>query len=235
MRRDVERELLDELPAADPRAVRARQDLQTVHTWMGTTRIMARMLATTFGDRPPTSIAELGAGDGTLLLRVARLLAPRWRDVRVVMVDRQRLVSPRTRAAFDMLSWRVESVQTDVFDWLERPEATESDAMVANLFLHHFAEGDLCRLLRRASDQTGCFLACEPRRNHLSLRAAGLLWLLGCNDVTRHDARISVQAGFTDTELSTLWPDIAGWRLSERAAGRFSHCFLAQRISDISS
>src|SRR5450755_1490003 len=109
MRRDVERELLDELPAADPRAVQARQDLKTVHTWMGTTRIMARLLAASFGDRPPTSVAELGAGDGTLLLRIAQLLAPRWRDVQVVMVDRQRLVSPRTRAAFEALSWRVES------------------------------------------------------------------------------------------------------------------------------
>ena len=235
MRRDVERELLDELPAADPRAVRARQDLQTVHTWMGTTRIMARLLATTFGDRPPASITELGAGDGTLLLRVAQLLAPRWQRVHVVMVDRQRLVSPKTRAAFESLSWRVESVQADVFDWLERPHATESDVMIANLFLHHFAEADLGRLLRQASDQTGCFLACEPRRNHLSLRAAGLLWLLGCNDVTRHDARISVQAGFTDIELSALWPPGANWRVSERSAGRFSHCFMARRISAVRS
>jgi hypothetical protein len=229
MRRDVEHELLDELPPADPRAVYARRDLQTVHRWMGTARIMARQLAVTFGDRPPASITELGAGDGTLLLRIAKILAPRWPRVDVVLVDRQRLLSPGTQAAFESLSWHVESVQSDVFEWLERSPAHKTDVIVTNLFLHHFEASDLRRLLRRASDQTDCFLACEPRRNQWALRAASLLWLLGCNDVTTHDAKISVQAGFTAAELSALWPAGAGWSLTERAAGGFSHGFLARR------
>jgi hypothetical protein len=229
MRRHVERELLDELPAADPRAVHARRDLQTIHRWMGTARIMARQLAATFRERPPGSITELGAGDGTLLLRVARRLAPRWPRVHVVLVDRQRLLSPGTQAAFASLTWQVESVPVDVFEWLERSPAQETDAIVTNLFLHHFEEPDLRRLLQRASDQTDCFLACEPRRNQWSLRAASLLWLLGCNDVTTHDAKISVQAGFSDAELSALWPAGAGWSLTERAVGGFSHGFLARR------
>jgi hypothetical protein len=166
-----------------------------------------------------------------LLLRVARIVAPRWPGVRVVLVDQQQLVSPETQSAFAALSWRVESVQTDVFEWLDRDGADESDAIVTNLFLHHFDEAELRRLFRTACRQTRCLLACEPRRNRFSLRAAGLLWMLGCNDVTRHDARASVQAGFRNAELSTLWPVDDGWQLSERPEGRFSHCFVARRVA----
>ncbi len=52
-----------------------------------------------------------------------------------------------------------------------------------------------------------------------------LLPLIGCNRVTRHDAAVSVQAGFTGAELTALWP--AGWRITESAAGLFTHSFIA--------
>lgn len=227
MNREVRRELLDELPPDDPRAIRARRDLQRVNVWMGHVRIMARALRALSG-RPPRSIVELGAGDGTLLLRLAKTVGPQWGPVRVVLVDRQRLLSPRTRAEFEALSWHVEFVQMDVFDWLERADGQQSDAVLANLFLHHFAEPELRTLLGHAARQTDFFLACEPRRHNVSLRAAQLLWLIGCSDLACHDARISVRAGFADNELSALWPAAGGWRIAERPAGRFSHCFMAQ-------
>ncbi len=231
MKREVKRELLDELPAGDRRAIRSRRDLQKVNAWMGHAGIMARALAGAFPDRPPQSIVELGAGDGTLLLRLAKRVAPRWKPLRVVLVDRQRLLSPRTQAEFEALSWRVEPVEMDVFDWLERPQPEPGDVMIANLFLHHFQEGDLRRLLCHAARQTGFFLACEPHRVTFSLCAASLLGFIGCNDVSRHDAKISVRAGFAENELSALWPAGDGWRLMERNAGLFSHCFMAQRIN----
>jgi len=59
-------------------------------------------------------------------------------------------------------------------------------------------------------------------------RAVGLI---GCNRVTRHDAPASVRAGFTGRELSQLWPEPESWLLEERAAGPFSHLFVAQRKS----
>src|SRR5665811_1483206 len=96
MKREVKRELLDELPAGDRGAIGARRDLQKVNACMGHAHIMVRALAGTFTGRSPRSIVDLGAGDGTLLLRLAKSIAPRWKPVRVVLVDRQRLLSPRT-------------------------------------------------------------------------------------------------------------------------------------------
>jgi SAM-dependent methyltransferase len=234
MKREIESELLDALPADDPRAIRSRRDLQRVNAVMGQARIMARALEAAFTDRIPRSIVELGAGDGTLLLRLAKRIAPRWKPMRVVLVDRQRLLSSQTEAEFEELSWHVESVEADAFDWLERPNPEPCDVTIATLFLHHFREGDLRRLLSLAARQTGFFLACEPERAYLSLCGASLLGLIGCNDVTRHDGKISVRAGFVENELSDLWPAREDWRLVERQAGLFTHCFAAQRIGDSS-
>jgi hypothetical protein len=200
---------------------------------MGHARLMARVLGSAFPERCPQSIIEWGAGDGTLLLRLAQHIGPRWTPRRVVLVDRQLLLNGGTREDLEALSWHVEAVEMDVFDWLDRPSTERSNVIMATLFLHHFSEDDLRRLLRHAAAQTDLFLACEPHRDLVSLGAASLLSLIGCNDVTRHDARISVRAGFAGKELSALWPAVAGWRLSERRAGGFSHCFVAERIGAV--
>jgi hypothetical protein len=55
-----------------------------------------------------------------------------------------------------------------------------------------------------------------------------MVFALGANDVTRHDAVASVRAGFRGRELSGLWPaGAAGWRLNERGIFPFTHLFHA--------
>ena len=61
-------------------------------------------------------------------------------------------------------------------------------------------------------------LATEPRRGSFPLAAARLLWAIGANDVTLHDAAASVRAGFAGKELSALWP--AGRGKAARGAAR---------------
>jgi tRNA1(Val) A37 N6-methylase TrmN6 len=85
----------------------------------------------------PGTIIELGAGDGAFALALARRM--KARALRVTLVDRQRIVSPRTMAGFADAGATVEVAQDDVFDWLERP-GPPVDAIVANLFLHHFED-----------------------------------------------------------------------------------------------
>ena len=228
MRRVIERELLDDLPADDPRAIHSRRDLRRANAWMGHARIMAARLREAFPGQPPRSIVELGAGDGTFLLRIARRLGPAWKPSNVILVDRQHLLAAQTRKAFEGMSWNVQVKQMDVFDWASA-EPHSTDLMIVNLFLHHFTNDDLHKLFGRLAELTGFFLACEPRRSNGALRATSLLRIIGCNDVTLHDARLSVRAGFAGGELSQLWPDHAGWHVEERRAGWVSHCFAAGR------
>jgi Methyltransferase domain len=204
--RSVEPELLDQMAADDPRVVRARRDLKRLNAVILQTGIMVRLLAQHWGDGRPRTILDLGAGDGTFMLSVARRLAARWPGVTATLLDRQNIVSQKTREAFGALGWKVETVAADVFAYLEQIKNSGVDTITTNLFLHHFEPEALARLL-----------------------ALALLWVIGCNEVSLHDAIVSVRAGFSGEELSALWPSRDRFDLNERAARLFTHCFVARR------
>jgi hypothetical protein len=114
----------------------------------------------------------------------------------------------------------------DVLDFL-RDGGPRLDAIVCNLFLHHLDGDVLSDVLALAAERAPLFVACEPRRARIALQASKMLWVLGANEVTRHDAVVSVRAGFTGRELSAAWPD-RKWHLEERVAWPFTHFFCAR-------
>jgi hypothetical protein len=227
MRRCIEPEWLDELPASDKRAHAARRDLRRVNWLMGNAAILARALLAA-ATSAPRSMVDLGAGDGALSLALARRLAPHWPGVRLTLVDRAAAVSPATVDRIQEAGWRADAIAADVFEW-SRVGATPCDVVIANLFLHHFEADGLRQLFAALAKRVSLFGACEPRRDRVALTGSRLLLFIGCNAVTRHDAPASVRAGFAGRELSALWPEAGGWSLTERQAGWASHLFVAQR------
>jgi hypothetical protein len=229
MNRCIEPELLDALPPEDPRAVGSRKDLRWVNAWMGNAQTAARALGLSFPKEPPRCLVDLGAGDGSFILQVARRLPRDWQGVRVILLDKQNSVRPKAYEGLKRLGWHPEVLESDVMDWLRAPSPRACDGLIANLFLHHFSEPLLAELLERAAALTRVFVAVEPRRTLSSLALSRLLWFIGCNAITRHDAPISVRAGFCDRELSQLWPSPGAWSLHEGPAGLASHAFVASK------
>src|SRR5277367_3292260 len=125
MYRIIEPELLDCLPSVDRRAIGSRSDLRRLNFIMGHAGILSRaarsQLAESLVRSRPLRLVELGAGDGTFLLRLARRWAALGVRAEATLLDRQNLVAAETRHAFAALSWSVESVAKDVFAWLEHP------------------------------------------------------------------------------------------------------------------
>jgi hypothetical protein len=198
--RIIETEWLDSLPSSDPRAERSRRDLRRVNTLMGNARHIAAALRP--HARKGMRVADLGAGDGSLMRAVQRRLPP----IETISVDK--------------------SDGVDVLDFL-RESGPRLDAIVCNLFLHHL-DGDLLSdVLALAAERAPLFVACEPRRARIALQASKLMWVLGANEVTRHDAVVSVRAGFTGQELSAIWPS-TDWHFEERVAWPFTHFFSAR-------
>lgn len=227
MRRVVEPEILDTLRPDDPLAIGSRRDLRRINAWMGHPRFLRRALKTRLAGQAPGPVVEIGAGDGEFFLQVARRFAPAWPRPQVTLLDRLPAVSDPVRAALARAGWSAEPLVADVFAWpmpVERPAA-----VVANLFLHHFEPGTLARLLALVAERSPLFIALEPRRVAQPWICRELIRLIGCNRVTRHDAYLSVRAGFAGRELSAAWPDAQNWELTERRAGLFSHLFIAQR------
>ncbi len=125
--RRVQDELLDGLAATDPVAERSRRDLQRVHRFMRTrTPLVRNLRRLTPSPGQPLRVLELGAGDGTLLLGVARELAPVWPSVELTLLDRQALVDDTTVADYARCGWTARSSVMDVLDWADVTTATPS-------------------------------------------------------------------------------------------------------------
>lgn len=217
-------EILDLLPADDLRAIRSRRDLSRINAVMGQSRIMAGAL----GRFPrPALLADLGGGDGRFLLKVAQRLK-QWRGVKAVILDRQDIVAAETRAAFEVLGWTCDVMRGDILETLPR---LSPDIVTANLFLHHLPDLELKQLLGFVAARSAGLVACEPRRSPLALLGARMVFLLGANDVTRHDAVASVRAGFAGRDLSSLWPRGHGWSLDERGVFPFTHLLAARHVA----
>jgi hypothetical protein len=229
--RTIQAEILDYLEEDDPQAIRSRADLRRIHFIMGTRGILLSALLRI--KLRPRRIVELGAGDATLTLRVAQVLAREWGPVHLTLLDRRNVVSAATVQAFNRLGWQVEILNTDLLDWIRRPLEQPYDLALTTLFLHHFKEAELSAILHALSRHAHALCACEPRRARLPLCGSHLVGLLGANAVTREDAVLSVKAGFADQELSRLMaPAFHGWQIEEYAAGLFSHCLFAKRQPD---
>ena len=229
MARSLVPELLDALPHDDARAVRSRADLRRINWLMRQAPIMAGLLREHLprGGGAPPRLLEIGAGDGTPAMRLARRLAP---DVKahLVLLDMAPGTRPGALDAIRAAGWSVEVVTADAFAWLEESDEP-FDAILSNLFLHHFEGAALHRLLALAARRATLLAATEPRRDRPSLLAARLTALIGANDVTRHDAPASVRAGFAGDELGAAWRAAGGGEvLHEGRRGPFTHAFAAR-------
>lgn len=240
--RIVNEETLDHLPPADPEARRSRRDLMRVHRAMGTRSIVSQgwwSLLSPQRTASPLKILELGAGDGTLLLGVARAIGPRCPPVQLTLLDRQDIVAPSTLAAYAELGWSVRVRVADVLTWAALPDeespgrpAQRWDLITTTLFLHHFEGGQLDHVLTAVASRSDRFFACEPKRSWLPLVGSHLVGAIGANAVTRGDAVSSVHAGFRGNEITATWPSAStAWQTREFAAGLFSHCFSARRAA----
>jgi len=229
MERIVLPEMLDVLPPQDASALRSRRDLRRLNTWMGHPQAMARLLRENLPDGAAREIVELGAGDGHFLLRVAERLHRHWPAANATLVDRLDALDPQTREQISRLGWRVHVETAEATEWLQRASPQSEQVIISNLFFHQFETKELTEMLRLSANCSRLVIALEPRRAWFPRLLGRLLWAIGCGPVTRNDARVSIDAGFIDGEISALWPDKTNWELTERPIGLVSHLFIARR------
>jgi hypothetical protein len=204
---------------------------------MGSCGILSRAVRDALTSTPRHTrlrILELGAGDGSLALRIATRLATHWRQAELTLLDRQALIAEPTGTAFAHLGWTLRPLTVDALEWARAPAQQQLSGrwhmVLANLFLHHFEEDGLRELLSAVAQRCNAFVACEPQRSLPALIGSRMLPALAVSADTRHDAVVSVHAGFHGRELSRMWPaNPRCWKLEERAAGPFSHLFVAAR------
>jgi hypothetical protein len=206
MQRILQAELLDSLAPDHPDALHNRRDLRVINRVMGNYRWFARSLPALL--RPGEAVLELGAGDGTLGLRLAA------RGIAADGLD----LWPRPAAWPPGRSWHRADLRT--FDGYGR-----YPVVAGNLIFHQFNGAELAALGGILRQQARTIIACEPLRRRASQALLAVLGpLLGANAVTRHDARVSVAAGFQGDELPrALGLEDGRWKIvcHETALGAF--------------
>lgn len=212
MQRVVESEIIDELPPDHPDVVRSRADLKVINFLMGNERWIARRIAGFPGARRK-GVVEIGAGEGTLLARLAR----RYPGIPLTACD----LAPRPEGLDESIRWD----RRDVFDSLA---AISGGVLAANLFLHHFEDAELERFRQyMANFEVICIN--EPHRTPRTIRDAGLL-LPFVGRATKHDMIVSIRAGFLPGELpERLGLDSGEWRVREETSWRGGLRVLASR------
>jgi hypothetical protein len=175
-------ELLDHLPHDDPGALRSRRDLRRINRFMGNERWIASVIP-----KETQSITEIGAGDGYLLSRLAR----EHPHADITAYD----LAPRPAHLPAAVNW----IQADLFT---QPSPPPGGVLIANLFLHHFTDSQLSELGKWMST-FDTIITNEPLRATLPL-LMGKLASPFIHAITRHDMRVSIEAGFLTGELAGL-------------------------------
>ena len=212
--RTVLPELLDHLPPEDPAAIRSRSELRLINRLMDNHGWFVRKLKS--WNHRPSSVLELGAGDGTLLaaaLAGGAARADSWQAMDL---------APAPPGWPTKAAWH----QGDLFRLESLPAA---QVVVANLFLHHFETRQLAWIGARLPASCRLLLASEPARHPVHrIQGRVLAWLADLGPVTRHDMDVSIRAGFRGTELPD-WMGLQGWQVRTSRTPMGAYRFQAWR------
>jgi hypothetical protein len=213
--RIYEEELLDAGAGTDDDVRKNLLDLRRINRLLGGTRVVLRALESSFEASPATevSLLDIGTGSADIPSAVADWARARGISPALVAVD----LSERNLriARRDIgISPDVELVRADALSLPFGPRSF--DFVSASLFLHHFTDADVVRLLsgfarvaRRAVIVNDLVRNLVP---YYFIRLTGPVF--ATSFLTRNDGPVSVLRGFTAPELS---------RLGERAGlSRFS-------------
>lgn len=213
MKRVVTPEILDSLPHDHPAALANRRDLRLVNALMGNHRWMEKRLNRHL--KPEDKVLEIGAGTGDLGLRL-----------------RRKALLPNT--AFTGLDlWPKPEEWPEEWEWMQTDLSSYEGygrftVILANLIMHQFSEEVLRKLGRLwRNGNARLLLISEPVRRSLHQWQLRLLPPLGFHPVSRHDARVSVAAGFRRGEL----PQLLGLEAKEWMLFESETCFGACRLA----
>ena len=184
--RKIGKEKLDSLPASHPHALANRRDLQFFNRLMCTGRWFERSLPRSI--EGTGKILELGAGDGSLsnylLCHHATSSAWQWHSL-----DIQQVPARKSNG----LHWHEA-------DLMQFGDYHSYEVVFGNLILHQFNETQLSALGEKLQQGPRALIFQDLRRSSIVYWGSRFITLF-MHSVTRHDAPLSVRAGFRGNEL----------------------------------
>ena len=202
-------ELLDHLPHDDLGAMRSRSDLRRINRFMGNESWITSVIP-----KRANHITEIGAGDGQLISK----LSEQRPDAEITAYD----LAPRPAHLPHSVKW----IEGDLFS---QEPPSHGGTLIANLFLHHFTDSQLEKLGEWIRNFHTVIIN-EPLRSRLPM-LLGKIAAPFVHPITRHDMRVSIEAGFAPGELAqTLELAKHGYHFREISDWRGAIRVLASRV-----
>ena len=204
-----EPEIMD-MPGQDEADLRVDlQNLERLNRTFGGRAAVEKMFRLLVDKTRKILLVDLAAGYGDQGRNLIARARHRQCDVTVLAVDLQLQTLKIAREATP-IGHKMYFVQADARQLPFRSRG--ADVVFCSLALHHFAEQDAVRVLGEMRRVCRLGAACvDLVRGRL---AAFCIWLLTTfvmrNEMTRHDARLSVRRAFTHGELHSM-AEQAGW------------------------
>jgi SAM-dependent methyltransferase len=153
--------------------------------------------------RSPVSILDVGCGDGYLLGQIHRLAARRGYQVQLAGCDFSATALELARAKAIKGDVNIDFLRCDV---LQDPLPHQADFVINSLFLHHFGDAQVERILREFERVATRRVIIEDLAR--STLGYGLCWLgtrfLSRSKIVHVDGLLSVKAAFQTEEIRQL-------------------------------
>ncbi len=179
--------------------------LGRINKWLGGNRISIKGIDALLKGRPKTqtyTIVDLGCGHGDILRLVADFGRKNGYNFKLIGIDANQDTvdyANELSASYPELSFKNEDIFSEKF------QEKECDIVLATLFLHHFKEEEILRLLSNLSDKASIGIVVNDL--HRSEIAYGLFKLLGMvisNYMIKQDGLTSILRAFKREDLERM-------------------------------
>ncbi len=211
MRRVLTPELMD-APDADPGELRrSLAFIRWVNRWMGGQSGLVRRLENWTRQWPvgrPITLLDVATGSADIPLAAAQWARYRGIDVRITGIDIHETTLALAREHLDAapshLAEAITLERCDALEMTDRFGVASFDIVHAGLFLHHLSDINAMNVLRQMDRLSRIGLVWNDLVRSRAGFAAIQAMTLGMPRMVRHDARVSVQAGFTRAEAMEI-------------------------------
>ncbi|MCB9846213.1 MAG: methyltransferase domain-containing protein [Phycisphaeraceae bacterium] len=210
MTRRLTPELMDAPDVDRDQLGRALAYIRWVNRRLGGTRALVAPLSRWArrwpSDRPITML-DVGTGSADLPVVAARWARRNGHDLRITAIDLHDGTLGHARAFVERNTDVRDAITLELADALslrERFADGSFDVVHAGLFLHHLPEEGVVRVLTAMDHIARAGVIWNDLCRSLAAKAAVRLLTLSASRMIRHDARVSVEAGFTRHEAIEL-------------------------------
>ncbi|MBC2840517.1 methyltransferase domain-containing protein [Robiginitalea sp. SC105] len=221
-------EQMDDLALDRQQLALALSDIRRVNRFLGGYRTslagLEPYLEAAGGD--PLHIVDIGCGDGDFLIYLARHCRDRQLNVRLTGWD----FNPKSLEKAREEAQDLPEISFERHDILELPELPSGALVICNLFLHHFSDADIGKLLRNWMGQSPkAIIINDLNRNPAAYYLFCLFGLIFMKSpVAVSDGKISILRAFCRRDIERISAVLPDTRFSLRWRWAFRYLWILE-------